>query len=179
MKRADLAHLLRAAARIADPGILVIGSQAIHGAFSERDLPVLAMVSREADIAFWDDEDDALADQLDGAIGELSMFDTTYGYYAQGVSVSTAILPEGWRARVIRFDHADAGEAHAHCLDPHDLALSKLVASREKDRDFVHALLDAQLLDPAVLDQRAEWLPIPRLQISSIRRFLQPYLPAS
>lgn len=47
MKRADLAHLLRAAARIADPEILVIGSQAIHGALSEADLPELTMVSRD------------------------------------------------------------------------------------------------------------------------------------
>ncbi|MFS0894278.1 hypothetical protein [Microbacterium sp. 179-I 3D3 NHS] len=61
MKRAELAHILRAAARIADPDMLVIGSQSIHGAVSEAELPELAMVSREADIAFWNDADDVLA----------------------------------------------------------------------------------------------------------------------
>lgn len=150
MRRADLAHLLRAAARIADPEILVIGSQAIHGAFAEHDLPPLAMVSREADIAFWNDEQDLLADRLDGAIGELSMFDQTHGYYAQGVSVATAILPEGWRGRVVPFEH-----------------------------DFVQALLEANLLDAVILDQRAESLPITRIQISTIRRFLKRHLPTS
>jgi hypothetical protein len=35
------------------------------------------------------------ADKVDGAIGELSTFHETSGYYAQGVSVSTAILPSG------------------------------------------------------------------------------------
>ncbi|WZO48814.1 hypothetical protein MRBLWH11_001673 [Microbacterium sp. LWH11-1.2] len=157
----------------------MIGSQAIHGAFAEHDLPPLAMVSREADIAFWNDEQDLLADRLDGAIGELSMFDQTHGYYAQGVSVATAILPEGWRGRVVPFEHVDAGEARAHCLDPHDLALSKLVAAREKDRDFVQALLEANLLDAVILDQRAESLPITRIQISTIRRFLKRHLPTS
>ena len=55
----------------------------------------------EADIAFFDDPADVKADQVDGAIGELSAFHETFGYYAQGVSVSTAVLPEGWRNRVI------------------------------------------------------------------------------
>lgn len=40
MRRADLAHLLRAASRIADdPNILVIGSQAILGSYGEEELP--------------------------------------------------------------------------------------------------------------------------------------------
>jgi hypothetical protein len=177
MRRADLAHLLRAAARIADPEILVIGSQAIHGAFAEHDLPELTMVSREADLAFWNDEREELADKLDGAIGELSMFDETHGYYAQGVSISTAVLPDGWRTRLVLFPDAGAGQAHAQCLEPHDLALSKLVAAREKDRDFVHALLVARLLDPELLHERAGALPVTPIQIATIRRLLRRYLP--
>ena len=35
-----------------------------------------------------------------GAIGESSMFHDTFGYYAQGVLETTAVLPTGWRARL-------------------------------------------------------------------------------
>jgi hypothetical protein len=40
-----------------------------------------------------------LADLIEGSIGELSKFDEMYGYYAQGVSPKTAILPRGWEDR--------------------------------------------------------------------------------
>ena len=74
LTREQLAHVLRAAARIAeDGGILVIGSQAILGSFDERELPHQAWVSVEADLVFLDDgEDAAKANAVDGAIGELS-----------------------------------------------------------------------------------------------------------
>jgi len=40
-------------------------------------------------------------DVIDGSIGELSPFHDTFGYYAQGVEEGTAILPEGWKRRLI------------------------------------------------------------------------------
>jgi hypothetical protein len=42
------------------------------------------------------------------------------------------------------------------CLDPHDLCLAKLVAHREKDLVFVASLIEAGLIDPAVLAARVE-----------------------
>lgn len=125
MTREQLAHVLRAAARIAEDGrILVIGSQAILGSFDERELPQQAWVSVEADLAFLDDgEHAAKANAVDGAIGELSGFHETLGYYAQGVEVSTAVLPDGWQDRVVPFDFRSADPAQAVCLDPHDLVV--------------------------------------------------------
>lgn len=70
-----------------------------------------------------------------------------FGYYGQGVSVTTAVLPDGWRDRVVPFDRADAGPSTAVCLDAHDLVVSKLVAGLEKDLLFAAALIDAQLVD--------------------------------
>jgi len=56
MNQEQLAHVLRAAAKIAgDPGILVIGSQAILGSFDDPELPVEATRSVEADLVFFDD----------------------------------------------------------------------------------------------------------------------------
>jgi hypothetical protein len=59
-----------------------------------------AQVSIGADISAFDDEDGTKADLIDGSIGELSMFQAAFGYYARGVTPSTAVLPKGWRKRL-------------------------------------------------------------------------------
>jgi len=72
MKRSDLEHLLRAAGRVigADQ-IIVVGSQAILATIPELMLPPEATMSVEADLIPLDGTE-ALADQIDGAIGEAS-----------------------------------------------------------------------------------------------------------
>lgn len=160
MRREELGHLLRAAARIADdPGILVVGSQAILGTHPEEDLPIDAWMSAEADLAFFDDPDERKASAVDGAIGEDSSFHRENQYYAQGVDLAVAVLPEGWRDRVVPFDDRSSEPARAVCLDKHDLVVSKLVANREKDREFAVALIEADLVDPATLLVRLRMLP--------------------
>lgn len=143
MKREDLAHILRAAADVAKDGhILVLGSQAILASFSEDELPAVATMSIEADLAFFDDPDEAKADRVDGAIGEASRFHQSFGYYGQGVGLSTAVLPVGWEDRVVPFESGDTGDAVAVCLDPYDLVIAKLVAGRQKDFDFARSLIE-------------------------------------
>ncbi|MFN0061252.1 MAG: DUF6036 family nucleotidyltransferase [Myxococcaceae bacterium] len=160
MTREQLAHVLRAAARIAgDPAILVIGSQAILGSHDAAELPEVAWLSVEADIAFLDRVKGAgKADEVDGAIGELSQFHQTNSYYAQGVDLNTAKLPAGWESRLVAFQPASADPARAMCLEKHDLVISKLVAMREKDQAFALALLEAGLVDIGVLVERANAL---------------------
>jgi hypothetical protein len=115
-----LEHVLRAASQIAnDPEVLVIGSQSVLGAIPEDQLPMAATASIEVDVAFFDDPDDHKADQVDGAIGELSLFHETFGYYAQGVSVSTAVLPDGWRGRLVVVETASTAPGRGYLLDPH------------------------------------------------------------
>lgn len=155
MRRGELEHVLRIACEIANTSeALVIGSQAILGSFSEDALPPEAFRSIEVDLAFLDDGDDERSDRVDGAIGELSQFHETYGYYAQGVSVSTAILPSGWRDRLIVFDTPGTAPGRGLCLEPHDLVVSKLVAFRKKDQEFAAALLHTGLVDANTLHAR-------------------------
>lgn len=71
------------------------------------------------DVAFLDDPGATKADQVDGAIGELSDFHTMNAYYAQGVEVHTAVLPVGWEERVVLFRPRAAEPARARCLDSH------------------------------------------------------------
>ena len=96
---------------------------------------------------------------FDGSIGEASIFHATFGYYAQGVSETTAILPNGWRDRLRRLDSLDTGGVVAWCLDAHDLWISKAIANREKDVEFCQALLTRGIVQRDTLRSRLEALP--------------------
>ena len=120
MTREQLEHLLRASASILinsgsqspTQELVVIGSQAILGQYPQA--PVELLRSMEADL--YPLREPELADAIDGAIGELSAFHDTYGYYAQGVGPETATLPAKWIDRVIpvqsEIDESEAELAH-------------------------------------------------------------------
>jgi hypothetical protein len=172
VNRQQLAHILRASSRIVgDRRILVIGSQAILAGFDVDELPEEATRSIEADIAFWDDPGAEKSDDVDGAIGELSPFHESHGYYAQGVSVSTAVLPDGWRDRCVPFDPSDP--AGPVCVEKHDLVVSKLVAGRPKDAEFASALLAAGLVDVGLLRDRADRIPRPQAVVKRVKAAIE------
>jgi hypothetical protein len=161
VRRSELAHILRAASRIAgDNEILLVGSQSILGSFDEDDLPDEAVGSIEADVAFFGPDAGDKALQVDAVIGEDSNFHLMNGYYGQGVEIDGLIvLPSGWADRVVIWESHSSAPGRAHCLERHDLAVSKLAAFREKDLEFVYALLKAGLLDADVLSQRLQDTP--------------------
>jgi hypothetical protein len=151
LKRAQLEHLIRAAAANAGVrDIIVIGSQAILA--SHPAVPEELTRSMEADV--FAKEDPTKSTVIDGAIGELSIFHQTFGYYAHGVDQGTATLPAGWRERLIPIENENTGGAVGWCLDPNDLAVSKLAAGREKDVEFVRALFRHQLASKEIVRQR-------------------------
>ena len=154
MTRAGFEHAVRAAgAVIGLDEVLVIGSQAVHASLDEP-LPEEALRSIEVDVAVIGDEDGHLADLIDGSIGEASMFHETFGYYAQGVVEQTAVLPTGWKDRLVRFESPGTNGVVALCLELHDLWISKAIANRQKDVEFCRALLDIGVVDPAELRAR-------------------------
>jgi hypothetical protein len=153
MTRAQLEHLIRAAAEIAsDDTIVVIGSQAILGQFPDAPAPL--RVSIEADLFPLHHPD--RAELIDGTIGELSPFHTTYGYYAQGVAETTAKLPEGWKTRLVVIDNANTRGAKGLCLEIHDLLVSKAVAGRDKDLAFLREAARLQVATRATLLERLD-----------------------
>ena len=158
MNRAQLEHVIRAAATIAgDTEIVVIGSQAILGRYP--DAPAELLLSEDVDL--YPRNRPERADVVEGSIGELSPFHETYGYYAQGVGERTAVLPAGWQERVIRVP-TPAGTGL--CLEPHDLVISKYVAGREKDRDYVRAAIRHRLVERATLEARLALTPLDESQ---------------
>jgi hypothetical protein len=175
VRRDHLEHVIRSAARIArDPDVLVIGSQSVLGSFDDDRLPLAATTSIEADIAFMDDPDDAKADRVDGAIGELSRFHESFGYYAQGVSVTTATLPEDWQRRLVVLATPATDPGRGLCLEPHDCVISKLVAGRPKDLDFAAALIgDRLVLRDVLLERLTALAQIPQPTYQRILTWLQ------
>lgn len=158
MKRSELEHLIRAAAAITDQHeIMVVGSQSILGAVPNA--PDALLMSMEADV--YPLHQPELADLIDGAIGELSPFQERFGYYAQGVGPETALLPSGWEARLVKVQNQNTDLKIGWCLEPHDLAASKLAAGREKDWAFVGTMLRHAIVQPAELTARIHTLPLP------------------
>lgn len=158
MTRAELEHLIRAAATIADDDeIVIIGSQAILGQFP--DAPAELLRSMEADV--WPRNHPERWELVDGSLGELSPFHETFGYYAQGVGPETAVLPAGWEDRLVPVRSARTRGAVGLCLEIHDLVISKYVAGREKDRDFVRVTIRYQLVDRETLHARLTTTPLP------------------
>ncbi len=151
MTRQQLEHIIRAAAANADVrDVVIIGSQSILGAFPNA--PPALTQSLDADVFPRDVPERSIL--IDGAIGELSLFHEAFGYYAHGVSESTAVLADGWRERLVRIETPNTMGAVGWALEPHDLAASKLIAGREKDLDFIRTMLRECLVSADVVRER-------------------------
>jgi hypothetical protein len=151
MTRQQLEHLIRAASVIAnDDELIVIGSQSILGQYP--DAPSALLVSVEADL--YPKNHPERADLIDGTIGELSPFHDAYGYYAQGVGPTTAVLPRSWESRLVTIRNENTRWATGLCLDAHDLVLAKYAAGRDKDLRFSVEAVRHGLVDRDVLEER-------------------------
>jgi hypothetical protein len=84
----------------------------------------------------------------------------TYGFYADPVDEGTAVLPKGWKGRLVNLPAGDTGGVRGLCLEPHDLAISKYVARRDKDRIFTQELARRGLVDREKLLALVEQTPI-------------------
>jgi hypothetical protein len=148
MLRSELEHIIRASGDVAqDDEIVIIGSQSILGQFP--DAPMRLLVSMEADV--YPNHKPELADRVDGAIGEGSSFHELHGYYAQGVGPETAVLPSGWKDRVVVVKNENTNGIAGLCLEVHDLAISKFVAGRYKDLEFIQELIRHEMIRKNVL----------------------------
>jgi hypothetical protein len=136
MKKQQLDHVLRAAGRITgEKQFVIVGSQSLHGKFP--DLPDEIVRSAEVDLIASKRRERT---EWLNAIGVFSPFHESFGYYADPVDETTATLPKGWKARLVTLPPGDTEGVRGLCLDPHDLAISKYVARRDKDKVFTQEL---------------------------------------
>ncbi|MGH7696374.1 MAG: DUF6036 family nucleotidyltransferase [Gemmatimonadaceae bacterium] len=152
----EFLHAIRAAASVASTDeFLVFGSQAIL--VHDPDPPLELRQSIELDVVptkvpeRWED--------IDGVLGDLSLFHSTHGFYVHGVESQTAVFPHGWKKRCIRV-HVGKPAVTVVCPELHDLAASKLAAGRDKDFSYVSVLLHTGYVKSAMLLKRVDQLPI-------------------
>ena len=136
MKKRHIDHVLRAAGELTgEKQFVIVGSQALHGRI--RQVPETLVRSAEVDLLATKGADRV---KWLNALGHGSSFHEQNGYYADPVDEATVKLPKGWRSRLIELPPGERCEIRGACLDPHDLAISKYFARREKDLQFTRAL---------------------------------------
>ena len=89
--------------------------------------------------------------------------------------MSTSILPDGWRTRLRTWNLASSEPARPLFLEPHDLCVAKLLAGREKDYEFVGALITEAMVQPTIIEQRLGMVATEthEVAIERARRFVQ------
>jgi len=175
MNRNELEHIIRAVGEIAKvEKVIILGSQSILGQFpkfpelvSPEDCSELSLTNQSHEVLFRSIEVDIIIPEseekteiVDAAIGELSSFHDTFGYYVQGVDYSTSKLPKGWKDRLVKYAMKILTRYAGLCLEIHDLIISKLYAGRQKDIDFFHAAVKLGLLSIETLKERLNVTPM-------------------
>lgn len=169
MNRSELEHIIRAAGEIAQvKKVIILGSQSILAQFPDLSKRVsnldqtevtariqnreILIRSIEADIMIPDSEEKT--ELVEAVMGELSMFHDTFGYYAQGVDLTTSKLPEGWEKRLVEICNENTNGISGMCVEIHDVMVSKLYAGRPKDMEFFKAAVNLGLLSKEILRER-------------------------
>ena len=158
----QLLHVLRAASRISgEKSFVLVGSQAVLLALEHPAGPL----TRSDEIDLYPATALEKAEAIDAAIGALSQFHDEFGYHADGVGPETAVMPADWMglAHLHYF-----GDITAICPELHDLCVSKCVAMRDKDAEFVEALLRGGHVVGDTLTQRIRQLDASKHPIDAI-----------
>jgi hypothetical protein len=169
MKKQQVDHVLRAAGEITgEKQFIIIGSQSLHGKYP--DLPDEILLSAEVDLIA---KNDPKKTEALNFIGVYSRFHETHGYYADPVDENTATLPRGWKGRLVNLPPGDTQGVSGLCLDPHDLAIAKYVARREKDIVFTRALAARGMVEKLKLLELLAKTPIDAEARERIQGFIE------
>ena len=109
------------------------------------------------------------ADEVDGAIGEGSSFHELHGYYAQGVGERTAVLPKDWESRLVVVNNENTNGVTGYCLEVHDLAISRIIAHRLKDLEFVQELVRYKMIQKKTMLRRLEQTDLQKSVLRNIQ----------
>jgi hypothetical protein len=156
MKKQQVDHVLRAAGRITgEKQFIIIGSQSLHGKHPD----VADDILRSFEVDLIAKHDPSRSEWLN-VIGQDSHFHEQFGYYADPVNESTAVLPKGWKARLVNLPEGETDGVRGLCLDPHDLAIAKYAAGRDKDLVFTRELATRGLVAHDRLNKLLDDTPV-------------------
>jgi hypothetical protein len=141
VRKSDLFELIREINEISlEEKPIIVGSQAVHAV--AEFLPEIAQKSIECDFLLTGGKSEIRA-AINKKLGVFSNFQLEHGFYADALGLATVVLPTDWEKR-LRPMTDDKDEIIAYCAEMHDIAVSKLIAGREKDFRFLN---DAFLLE--------------------------------
>jgi len=94
-------------------------------------------------------------DEIEGSLGEMSLYHQTHLIYAHCISPETATFPENWFSRAAEYeiDLSNNEKLTVYYPVPADLAISKLCANRDKDRKFVTMLIKNGIASDKEIEQ--------------------------
>ncbi len=152
MNSAQLRHLVQVAADLAsDRQLVLFGSMCVLiGSPDIAETTGLYANTYDADFIPdpWSEE---LALTMSRAMGKGTSFNEQFGYYADFVRPDAYDnFPPGFKERLVPVE----GFENVAALEPHDMAVAKLFAGRDKDVRLLSALLFLGKLDEATLRRR-------------------------
>jgi hypothetical protein len=173
MKKPQLELALSAAGKVArDSEFIVFGSQSILGTVPRP--PKKCLASLEVDL--YPRHHPQAAQLIANELGRRSEFSRKQGFFVDCVTPNLAAFPEGWTYRLIPFRTRHTGGVTGWCVELHDVSASKLAAAREKDVNYVAALLKAGLVKPVILKNRIASLPVTPASRNEILKLVEQLL---
>ena len=188
MRKENLLKLAEEIRRLAPNAIpIIVGSQAVH--VITNFVPETVRQSIECDFLLTGDGKSEIRAAINKKLGVFSPFQIEHGFYADALGLATVILPTGWRERLQTLEDEN-GNVIAYVAEIHDIAVSKLIAGREKDflflkeaflREYIsidefleRSRLIRSMPQSEVLVSRLENLVkfIPKSHISAVRKML-------
>lgn len=138
MRKLDLFELVWQIKAIAPEEMpIIVGSQAVHAVTTF--LPEIVQQSIECDFLFVGGKSKTRT-EVNKKLGVFSSYQLEHGFYADALGLATVVLPTGWRERLQPLEDEN-GNVIAFCVEIHDVAVSKLIAGREKDFLFLNEAL--------------------------------------
>ncbi len=142
MRKQNLFELTSEVSKIIKELPIIVGSQAI---FALTDFPPeIVRRSVECDYLLLKKLSE-LRPNLTERLGVFSDYQQLTGFYADILGLATVVLPEDWGKRLVELKNEN-GEIIAFCVEIHDVAVSKLMAGREKDFEFLQVAFQCDYL---------------------------------
>ena len=152
-----------------EESVIVAGSQSLHGSYQNlssklketKDLDVLTKEHREVNFKLGKNSEFAKAKKFHVDANSELLFEP--------------LLPMGWKERLV---DVEIKGIKTRCLDPNDLASSKLVAARTKDFEFIKEAIKDNLVDKNIVAERFERIPkvideLPQWRYARLKMFNQ------
>lgn len=151
MRKSSLFELIREIKKLApEETPIIVGSQAVH--LFTNFPPEIVQKSIECDFLFAKGKSETRT-EINKKIGVFSSYQLEHGFYADALGLATVVLPTDWQKRLLPFEDEN-GNVIAYCAEIHDIAVSKLIAGREKDFQFLKELFLREYISAEIFVER-------------------------